>query len=232
VSVFELEALTFTTTKANTGQRVSCTTYDRSPPDNDECSNAILIPSDGTTIVGTTELATFNSNTASCLGQDICYHESEDVWYRVIGIGGPMTASLCNDLDFDLTDYDAQIAIYESACDQPCLVFDDDACGGDSQVSWESTAGVEYFIRVFGYAFFRGRFGLRVFPGAVASLVPIQLQGGIDSANISSVVPSLFPTVVPSRAPTFVPTMSPTVFPSVVPTLSSVPSARPSNMPS
>jgi len=128
---------------------------------NDDCSGAVLIQPDNTTIYGSTVNATVSKSTdsSSCF----VFDNSPDLWYRVEGTGTLLTASLCG----ERTMYDSQLAIFEGSaagCDQSCiLVSNDDYCGYASQVEWPTEIGVTYFIRVFGFGTGVGPFELRVF---------------------------------------------------------------------
>ncbi len=89
---------------------------------------------------------------------------SPGVWYTVIGTGGTMTASLCN----EGTDYDSKLTVYCGSCDDmpglTCVAGNDDYCGLQSEVSWCSQYGAEYLILVHGFGGASGTFKLEI-PG-------------------------------------------------------------------
>lgn len=123
-------------------------------PQNDVCANATPI-SCGNTVQGSTLLAGIDGPLTTCEGDGFSY--AADVWYRVVGNGQDLTASLCSSL------YDTKIDIYESDCaNYSCVAFDDDFCVPGSQVTWTSTQGTEYLIRVHGYSGQVGQYELGV----------------------------------------------------------------------
>jgi len=124
-----------------------------SAPQNDLCGNATPI-SCGDYVEGSTELAEVDI-ASDCAGSGFSY--AADVWYTIVGNGQDITASLCLSL------YDTKIDIYEGGCGiLSCVVTDDDFCAPGSQVTWTSTQGTEYLIRVHGYGGEVGQYGLGV----------------------------------------------------------------------
>jgi len=87
---------------------------------------------------------------------------SPDLWYRVDGTGGLLTAST----NGDNKTYVSQIEIMESengSCTTlSCVVVNDDPFGVESQVEWFAERGMTYFVRVLGYSQSRGQFQLSV----------------------------------------------------------------------
>ena len=83
------------------------------------------------------------------------------VWYRVIGTGNTMRASMC----IELVDpnYDPKISVYCGGCDVLfCVAGNDDGYCPDwpiepSDVSWCSIAGAEYLVLVHGWQESTGR---------------------------------------------------------------------------
>ena len=79
------------------------------------------------------------------------------VWYSVIGNGQPMRAETCG------STYDTRLSIFEGDCGVPaCVTQNDDACGLQSMVSWNSEDGATYLILVHGYATRAGDYLLSV----------------------------------------------------------------------
>ena len=69
-----------------------------------------------------------------------------------------MTATTCTG-----TSYDSKLDVYTGACGSlTSVACNDDACGLQSTVTWASTAGVTYRIRVHGFAGATGAFTLAV----------------------------------------------------------------------
>lgn len=117
---------------------------------NDGCNNAIAITCgqtiSGTTIGATTEMIT------GCGSAN-----SPSVWYTIIGNGQNYTLSLCGSA------YDTQLSVFTGSCAAlTCLVLNDDfaGCGLTSQVSFPTTTGVTYYIRVHGFGTSSGTFTL------------------------------------------------------------------------
>ena len=130
------------------GVNTSCTPP--SAPANDLVCNATTIAC-GSTTAGTTVNAT---NTGTYEGVSFCgtAQSSSGVWYKFIGTGQDITASLC------ATAWDSKIQIYSGAtCTAlSCIGGVDDAgpaCGGlSASYSWTSTLGTTYWINVSGYS--------------------------------------------------------------------------------
>ena len=111
------------------------------PLNNDFCNEAAAINIPSTTngsILGATA-----DNAATCNGVAM----SKARWYKVVGNGMNLTASLCNS-PFEL--WDSRLSVYcGSSCDNLfCVTAADDGCGVHSQVSWCSALGQTYYIAV------------------------------------------------------------------------------------
>jgi hypothetical protein len=135
----------------------------------DECVDAELLdtPSDTTC---STELATFD-------GAPFCgtSQTAPGVWYKVIGTGTTITASTCDQADFD-----TKITVYCGDCpvaDLVCVTGQDDnpACGGfTTELSWCSQAGAEYLILVHGFGAAVGEFTLSLTEDGVPCTADVQ----------------------------------------------------------
>ncbi len=130
------------------------------PPANDLCINAesVSIPS---TTAGTTNAAT-DDNVPTCGTSNT----SEGVWYSVIGTGTTITASTCNDADFD-----TKISVFCSCDGLECVDGNDDTsgCSGfTTEVSWCSQNGAEYLILIHGFGGAQGNFNLTLSEDGVA----------------------------------------------------------------
>jgi len=112
------------------------------PPANDDCADAIAL-SCGDVVSGSTTVATIDGPSTDCSGGSV----AADVWYTVSGTGYDITASLCG------SGYDTQLDIYTGSCGS--LVnnggCNDDFCGLQSELTWTSTLGETYHIRVHGF---------------------------------------------------------------------------------
>lgn len=131
------------------------TLVSRFVPDADDCVDAPLVTVPSTT-GGITTLAT-TSPAESC---GDFQHTAPGVWYRVIGTGTTMIASLCG-----AADYDTRMTLYCGGCENPtCLTQDDDGCAGEltSEITWCSAPGQQYYILVHGYGNQTGTFDLSV----------------------------------------------------------------------
>jgi gliding motility-associated-like protein len=119
-------------------------------PANDLVCNATTITC-GSTTAGTTVNAT---STGTYEGTTLCgtAQSSAGVWYRFVGTGQTITASLC------ATAWDSKIQVYSGAtCTALTCVggIDDNgpACAGlSASYSWPSVLGTTYWINVSGYS--------------------------------------------------------------------------------
>ena len=79
------------------------------------------------------------------------------VWYRFVGTGGSVTASLCG------SGYDTKIRVYTGTCAAlVCTVGNDDFCGLQSQVTWVSVLGTTYYLLVHGFGAASGAYTLSI----------------------------------------------------------------------
>jgi hypothetical protein len=122
------------------------------PPVNDDCSGAIPVVC-GQQITGSTVQATIDA--APFCGTGIT---APGLWYTVIGDGNPITANTCAG-----SSYDTKLNVYEGSCGNfICVGGNDDACGLQSSVTWNSVAGTTYYILVQGFGGQTGFFTLDV----------------------------------------------------------------------
>ena len=138
---------------ANTTSRtrsVCCVGAGPTAPANDLACNATAILC-GSTTAGTTVNAT---STGTYEGTTLCgtAQSSAGVWYKFVGTGQTVTASLC------ATAWDSKIQIYSGAlCTAlTCIGGIDDggpACAGTpASYSWVATLGTTYWINVSGFS--------------------------------------------------------------------------------
>jgi hypothetical protein len=122
------------------------------PAGNDVCGGAIAIACGGSesgTTVGTT-----NDIAPTCVTTD---GTGGGVWYSYVGTGDDVTASLCG------SGYDTKIRVYTGTCGAlSCVTGNDDFCGLQSQVTFNSVSGTNYFILVHGFSSAEGAFTLNV----------------------------------------------------------------------
>lgn len=109
------------------------------------------------------------------------------VWYSITGANGCMafTADLCTG-----TTYDSKIRVYEGTCGAlVCVTGNDDFCVTQSQVSWDYTPGVTYYILVHGYAANEGTYSMTITETVAAADItpPSVIPGpGIVDVNITT----------------------------------------------
>lgn len=127
----------------------SFTTY--TPVLGDDCSIALPINC-GDSATGTTVGATSNGAPTGFCGTGT---GAPGVWYSFTGNGDAIVASLCN------STFDTKIQIYEGNCNVlDCVDGNDDACGVQSEVSFLSVDGTQYYIYVFGFGTSTGDYQL------------------------------------------------------------------------
>jgi subtilisin-like proprotein convertase family protein len=114
-------------------------------PCNDLCADAEEL-FEGDSVVGATIGATDDGVLAACTSAA----EGPGVWYRYVAAGGMVTASTC-----DNADYDTQISVFRGDCSALiCEASNDDAssCSGNtSEAVWDSAVGEEYLVVVHGF---------------------------------------------------------------------------------
>ena len=128
---------------------------------NDKCEDAIgPLALDGIRIEGSTAMATADTDAPFCYTATT----ANGLWYFVEGTGSIIQASLCDSLS-----YDTRLSIYRGDCSAGdglsslfCVDGNDDFCGEQSLVTWDSEKGVTYYILVHGYLDNSGEFSLTV----------------------------------------------------------------------
>ena len=138
-------------------------------PANDLCANAttVSIPSttNGSTSLATSDLAPTCSSVSN---------GSTGVWYKVVGNGQSITASLCG----AGTNYDTQIRVFTGTCSGfTCVVGNDQFCGDKSEVNWCSTSGTTYHILVHGWSSSSGNYSLVMSSQSLPAKPTITLTG-------------------------------------------------------
>jgi subtilisin-like proprotein convertase family protein len=162
------------------------------PPANNDCANAIPVAC-GSTTAGTTVNATVDGPATDCGGGSV----APDVWYTIVGTGNGIRASLCG------SGYDTQIDVYTGACTGLTNIggCNDDFCGLQSEMTWASTLGVLYRIRVHGFAGSTGAFTLNV---TCAGPLTITCPANAIVPCTSSTAPAVTGTATGSGGCTFV----------------------------
>ena len=133
-------------------------------PGNDNCTGAIPITCTQT-ITGTTTGA--NSDAVATCGTTL--NTAPGVWYTFAGDGFSTTLSLCG------SSFDTKIGLFSGTCGAlVCVTGNDDFCGLQSQVSFTSVVGTNYFILVTGFGTNTGAFTLArscVLPACLPSTI-------------------------------------------------------------
>jgi hypothetical protein len=133
---------------------VSGDTSTENAPENDACSDAVLVED------GLQPFSTFYASTDGPANspEECGEYETEigaDIWFEYVSpVGGVVTASLCKRADFD-----TRLEIRRGGCDGALIACNDDSpeCSDfTSQVSFSALCGERYSIRVAGYQMARG----------------------------------------------------------------------------
>ncbi|MFM9986012.1 MAG: T9SS type A sorting domain-containing protein [Flavobacteriales bacterium] len=121
------------------------------PSGNDPCSGAVAVAC-GQTITGTTVGATPETIPAGC-GSAI----SPSLWYTFTGDGATYTIDLCGSA------FDTNLSLYTGGCTGlTCLQYNDDFCGLQSSITFNSTVGTVYYIQVHGFGAASGAFTMNI----------------------------------------------------------------------
>ncbi len=141
-------------------------------PANDFCVDAEMVElADGlvVSIAGTTsDGASRDPESGGCGASN-----APGVWYQVLGDGQALRAETCG------SGYDTRLSVYEGGCDElSCVVSNDDACGLQTIVDWNSEEGSSYFILVHGFSESSGEFTL------LLSVMGLPLPGDEDGDGI------------------------------------------------
>ena len=141
-------------------------------PANDFCVDAEMVELAGglvVSIAGTTsDGASRDPESGGCGASN-----APGVWYQVLGDGQALRAETCG------SGYDTRLSVYEGSCDElSCVVSNDDACGLQTIVDWNSEEGSSYFILVHGFSESSGEFIL------LLSAMGLPLPGDEDGDGV------------------------------------------------
>ena len=162
-----------------------------SGPANDLCSNAIPMVC-GEIIAGTTIDATIDDDVAPTCDTDVT---APGVWYiyeDASGLANDITITMCN----GTTDYDSKLSVYSGDCGAPpltCVVGNDDTCGLQSEVSFQSDGSSTYYILVQGFNGAVGNFEIEMSCVLTAPINDL-IANAIDLSNAT--FPYTDPSVV------------------------------------
>jgi hypothetical protein len=154
-------------------------------PANDLCANAIDVEC-GDKVVGSTANATFSD--AGFCGTS---HTAPETWYRLIGTGGEIEVTTCNnDVGFG---YDTKLTVWTGTCDSLVCVGgnDDSSCpahsGLLSRVIFNSVEGQVYYVMVHGFSSGVGPYGLNILcaePDPDACVADLNEDGIVDHLDL------------------------------------------------
>ncbi|HXH19331.1 MAG TPA: cohesin domain-containing protein, partial [Chitinophagales bacterium] len=130
-------------------------TVEQGVPSNDDCANAIAMQC-GDTLLGTTTNATVDAvGFCNDINNNPISASAPGVWYSFTGTGATVTVSLCH----PGTTYDSKLTVVSGTCQTfSCVLANDDFCGLQSQVTFNSTPGTNYLIYVHGFGTETGDF--------------------------------------------------------------------------
>ncbi len=121
------------------------------PLPNDACTGAININC-GQTITGSTSCGATVDAVGTCV---TALNTAPGLWYQFVGDGSPVTLSLCGSA------YDTKIGVFTGTCAAlVCVTGNDDFCGLQSQVTFNTNALFTYYILVTGFGTATGNFTL------------------------------------------------------------------------
>lgn len=141
---------------------------------NEDCGGAIPIAC-GDTISGSTTLA-FLDLVDNC-GTDVT---APGVWYSITGITGAITLNTCAGSTFD-----TKLNVYTGTCGAlVCLAGNDDACGYQSEIIFNSVATTTYYILVQGYNGAVGDFQLVATCSTCSAATDVVISATNDEADV------------------------------------------------
>jgi hypothetical protein len=164
-------------------------------PSNDLCENAIPM-SCGEIVSGTTINATEDSAVASECDTTVT---APGVWYEyedASGVTGDITITMCN----GTTDYDSKLSVYSGDCGAlVCVVGNDDTCGLQSEVSFQSDGATTFYILVHGFGTGEGNFEIEM----TCNLIPPPNDMIANSIDVDEIGFPYTDPAVPTIAATF-----------------------------
>ena len=180
----------WSTSSGNFSLAVSCIPVPQGPP-NDLVENAISM-SCGDIVAGTTILATEDSAVAPTCDTSVT---APGVWYvydDTSGLVTDITITMCN----GATGYDSKLSVYTGDITAPpltCVTGNDDTCGLQSEVSFQSDGATTYYILVHGFGSGEGNFEIEM----ICELVPPPNDMIANSIDVDEVgFPYTDPSVV------------------------------------
>jgi hypothetical protein len=119
---------------------MTSTVENTSPPDNDACAGATILPA-----LPYTSPVVFNTGATDDFTISTCSGPNKNLWWKVTGICGTLTASTCG------ASFDTKLAVFTGSCGTFTQVACNDnngpACSSNAaSVSWAASAGTVYYI--------------------------------------------------------------------------------------
>jgi len=181
------------------GDLVLHTSFTPTPPPNDSCNNATIIPSNATTYTDGPYSTTLATTATGCVALDSCgFNNGKDVWYSYTP-----DAAVTAVFDTQTSTFDTVLsvfnAVYISSCGlnllQPgggiiCIRPSEVACNDDfnaperwSQVTVALSAGSKYLIKLNGYGSASGDAVLHMTTTPRACALADVASDSLDSSN-------------------------------------------------
>jgi Secretion system C-terminal sorting domain len=148
------------------------------PPVNDLCLNASLVPCNSTSISGTTILATTstdydNPHPWSCFNQGTSFGQSSStgpgVWYLLQDTVASSTSVTITQCPWSSGQFDGQLRLWSvpvngdcTNLSMVCVAGNDDLCGFGSQITFTAQPGNQYFLMVSRFGTNTGNFNLSI----------------------------------------------------------------------
>ncbi|MDZ4846342.1 MAG: proprotein convertase P-domain-containing protein [Chitinophagales bacterium] len=144
---------------------------------NDICADAIAIAC-GETITDATSAGTSTAGAPAACG--VSQSDAPGLWYVFAGNGMDVTVSTCG-----LNGYDTRLGVFEGPClDLTCVEGNEDFCGIQSEVTFNSALDKDYYLYVSGNTAATGLFQLDVTCSSNLIINEIDYaQTGVDSAE-------------------------------------------------
>jgi hypothetical protein len=150
-------------------------------PANDECVAAVEVAV-GVSPFDTRGARTGTDNGPGCSSSSSTVNRN-DVWFKYTAVGnGEVSASTCGQ-----TSLDTRISVFNACGAATPIVCNDDACGPQSRVAWEATAGTTYWISVGSW--FSSGFGTGTLTIDTASAAPANDECANAIAIATGVIP-------------------------------------------
>jgi len=146
------------TTSATSGRMASKEEGGIAGAANDVCTGAVPLTIGGPSVIDSTVGSTIDAVPACAPFAP----SGGGVWFSVVGNGNTLIVDTCG----GATNYDTAITVFSGTCAAlVCVTGNDDFCGLQTQVSWNSVAGTTYRILLFGFAGLTGTAEISVADG-------------------------------------------------------------------